>query len=133
MTTPPLVTSKTTTTRLKPKQKTTRPRPVAADGIRVAKPVPPKPTKTVAKKPKPRVVDNTPPQVAKKRAPKSKETTVVDVESKEEPDGSIHRLREERRDLYDLLYGEEGSSSFARLDLEDENLDTFDPYGLEDF
>jgi hypothetical protein len=50
-----------------------------------------------------------------------------------EPDGSINRLREERRDLYDLLYGDDGSSSAAHLDLGDENLDTFDPYGLEDF
>jgi hypothetical protein len=50
-----------------------------------------------------------------------------------EPDGSLNRLREERRDLYDLLYGDDGASSAARLDLGDENLDTFDPYGLEDF
>jgi hypothetical protein len=60
-----------------------------------------------------------------------------------EPDGSINRLRDERRDLYDLLYGDdeddddieepaEGGMA-AMLDLEDDNLDTFDPYGLEDF
>mmetsp|Transcript_13918 Transcript_13918/g.21221 ORF Transcript_13918/g.21221 Transcript_13918/m.21221 type:complete len:533 (-) Transcript_13918:185-1783(-) len=58
-----------------------------------------------------------------------------------EPDGSINRLRDERRDLYDLLYGDEDSSVSrppvsgiaAMLDLEDENLDNFDPYGLDDF
>jgi hypothetical protein len=50
---------------------------------------------------------------------------------KQEPKiGSIQRLREERRDLYDLLYGEEVSGATA---LGDENLDTFDPYGLDDF
>lgn len=70
--------------------------------------------------------------------------------AKKEPDGSINRLRDERRDLYDLLYGdEEGGGNnnnnkrseeipvstglAAMLDLEDENLDTFDPYGLENF
>jgi hypothetical protein len=83
--------------------------------------------------------------------------------------GNVDLLKEERRDLYDLLYGEEdedihhhlsakqhfkqngrhqkdsedGSgllnrnrrpSQFASLfDLEDEDLDTFDPYGLQDF
>ena len=51
-----------------------------------------------------------------------------------EPDGSINRLREERRDLYDLLYGDDSSGSEdALMDLGDENLDTFDPYGLDDF
>lgn len=38
----------------------------------------------------------------------SKKKTEVKEEPKEpEPDGSISRLREERRDLYDLLYGDE--------------------------
>jgi hypothetical protein len=55
--------------------------------------------------------------------------------------GSVSRLREERRDLYDLLYGDEDDSSrlpvsagnpFTSI-LGDENLDTFDPYGLDDF
>lgn len=59
-----------------------------------------------------------------------------------EPDGSINRLRDERRDLYDLLYGDEDSNVApkqptsgiaAMLDLGDENLDNFDPYGLDDF
>ena len=59
-------------------------------------------------------------------------------------DGSVSRLREERRDLYDLLYGDEEESRLAlntmtgktnRLTnlLGDENLETFDPYGLDDF
>ena len=74
-------------------------------------------------------------------------------------DGDISRMREERRDLYDLLYGDEpeelmsddenshapllpdpssesGSSMMAffggGVDLDDENLDDFDPYGLDD-
>lgn len=73
-------------------------------------------------------------------------------------DGDISRMREERRDLYDLLYGDEpqelmsdeedvspvlpdplsesGSSMMAYfgggVDLDDENLDDFDPYGLDD-
>lgn len=86
-------------------------------------------------------------------------------------DGSLDRLRLERRDLYDLLYGDEGEAHFATEsafydkaekksdpkvetvgapvsapsvtpaspfpweedDLDDENLDNFDPYGLDDF
>lgn len=75
-------------------------------------------------------------------------------------DGDISVMREERRDLYDLLYGDEAekkssdgddnyaaendddgdllgdSSSFLRgiaKKYDDENLDEFDPYGLEDF
>lgn len=44
---------------------------------------------------------------------------------------SIQRLREERRDLYDLLYGEEEDASSGASD--DESLDAFDPYGLDDF
>ncbi|KAI2494029.1 Intron-encoded nuclease repeat 2 [Fragilaria crotonensis] len=60
-----------------------------------------------------------------------------------EPDGSINRLRDERRDLYDLLYGDDEDLDSvesppaigisAMLDLEDADLDTYDPYGLEDF
>jgi len=79
-------------------------------------------------------------------------------------DGDISVMREERRDLYDLLYGDEDekkssdgddddsgenddnvddqgdllgdSSTFLRgiaKQYDDENLDNFDPYGLEDF
>lgn len=111
----------------------------------------------------------------KKRAAKKVPATVMDArgnmvpvakkakkppkkkKAKKEPDGSINRLRDERRDLYDLLYGDEegggnrntGASNIdnmdrveappasdglaAMLDLEDENLDNYDPYGLEDF
>lgn len=75
-------------------------------------------------------------------------------------DGDISRMREERRDLYDLLYGDEPDhlafddtekdfapvvtdslsqstnptmSFFGGADLlDDENLDDFDPYGLDD-
>jgi hypothetical protein len=76
--------------------------------------------------------------------------------SSEESD--ILRMREERRDLYDLLYGDEqetvvsdeeeninqvisdplSESSnpalafFSGMELDDENLDDFDPYGLDD-
>ena len=61
-----------------------------------------------------------------------------------EPDGSINRLRDERRDLYDLLYGDDeddadtfqsppASGISAMLDLQDADLDAFDPYGLENF
>ncbi|KAL7541044.1 hypothetical protein ACHAXR_010585 [Thalassiosira sp. AJA248-18] len=79
----------------------------------------------------------------------------------QQPDGSISRLREERRDLYDLLYGDEddddnngdssgdedsdnnnglssgmmvaGASSnvMAALLADDDDLDDFDPYGLQ--
>ena len=56
---------------------------------------------------------------------------------KGDENGSVSRLREERRDLYELLYGEENvqvnSKLAAVFELEDDNLDTFDPYGLEDF
>lgn len=59
-------------------------------------------------------------------------------------------MREERRDLFDLLYGDEddmnddddgdtgkllSDSSPDRVDilLGDEDLDAFDPYGLDDY
>jgi len=59
-------------------------------------------------------------------------------------DGNVELLRAERRDLYDLLYGDGddddddrtdplASSSSSLFALGDENLDDFDPYGLEDF
>ena len=59
------------------------------------------------------------------------------AKKKKEPDGSINRLRDERRDLYDLLYGDEddeldAASGISAL-LDDDDLDSFDPYGLEDF
>lgn len=47
---------------------------------------------------------------------KTSKKTVVKEEPKEpEPDGSISRLREERRDLYDLLYGDEEDDDDATL------------------
>ena len=95
---------------------------------------------------------------------------------KDEPDGSVNRLKEERRDLFELLYGDDhqvptlesmeddimGEPSISALEsleseedmesedmamissllqstsklngmLEDENLDDFDPYGLDDY
>lgn len=69
---------------------------------------------------------------------------------KKEKDGSVTRLREERRDLFDLLYGDEdymdddddddtgkllSDSPSSRVDilLGDEDLDSFDPYGLDDY
>jgi len=86
------------------------------------------------------------------------QTTTPEDKSKQEEDGSISRLREERRDLYDLLYGDEddvgrrvngdnvdlqpvlpgnkgipiGSSSVSTLlGGDDDDLDDFDPYGLQ--
>jgi len=69
---------------------------------------------------------------------------------KKEKDGSVNRLREERRDLFDLLYGDEdgindyiegdeenilsqSSSSRVGMLLGDEDLDSFNPYGLADY
>lgn len=109
---------------------------------------------------------------AKKKGPKP----VAEKESKAllKDDGDISRMREERRDLYDLLYGDEGDlgddeevesdeslpgvldldmlgqetfddpskkdepkglSSFftGTANLDDENLDEFDPYNLDDY
>jgi NUMOD3 motif len=66
---------------------------------------------------------------------------IVVKSAKKEPDGSINRLREERRDLFDLLYGEEEDTESemaihgapnSKFDLEDGDLDAFDPYGLDD-
>jgi hypothetical protein len=74
------------------------------------------------------------------------ESSTTGKKSSKKPNGSVSRLREERRDLYDLLYGDEdeapasastGSNSnsnvMANLPLGDDNLDEFDPYGLDDF
>jgi len=99
-------------------------------------------------------------EAAKKKKPAKK---------RKKNDGDISVMREERRDLYDLLYGDEAESSDGSGDkmdskftsinlddddpggmydegryetsgsggvgsqLDDDNLDTFDPYGLEDF
>lgn len=64
---------------------------------------------------------------------------------KKEPDGSVNRLREESRELFDLLYGDEDGFDNDDEDEEpvqrkpaffefgDEDLDSFDPYGLEDY
>lgn len=141
----------------KPKKKATAPKEVTAvqpvDGIRVAKPVQPKKKAPPVKNKKKRPVTRATPAAtaAKKRAPRKVKPIVESSPTedeillqqqqqeekaaalKAEQDGSIKRLREERRDLYDLLYGEDGASSAVLLDLGDENLDTFDPYGLEDF
>jgi len=90
----------------------------------------------VAKAPKVTIVK------AKKEA-KDKPKEAVVKSAKKEPDGSINRLREERRDLFDLLYGDEpeeedvdsaisiGAQS-GKFGLEDRDLNAFDPYGLED-
>jgi len=72
----------------------------------------------------------------------------------------VNRLREERRDLFDLLYGDESVSTYKtddgddendmfpgnddddlpskrrstdRFGLDDDDLDSFDPYGLENY
>jgi NUMOD3 motif len=72
-----------------------------------------------------------------------------------ENDGSVTRLKEERRDLFDFLYGDEDSllldddedsfdigvngaaaeSTLSKMGilLGDEDLDSFDPYGLDDY
>merc|ERR1712238_33262 len=69
---------------------------------------------------------------------------------KKKKDGSVNRLREERRDLFDLLYGDEdgtndyiegeegnilsqSSSPRVGMLLGDEDLDSFNPYGLADY
>jgi hypothetical protein len=86
---------------------------------------------------------------AKKKAVSRKKKT---EKAKKEPDGSVNRLKEERRDLFDLLYGDDNVDSNAAADNDaddmqdesqrpksasfgvrgDEDLDSFDPYGLED-
>jgi hypothetical protein len=80
--------------------------------------------------------------------------TAVVADKKPLKDGSVSRLRQERRDLYDLLYGDEDEDhpkipknydddemaepptmlrhSPQLLMLGDEDLDEFDPYGLQD-
>ena len=94
----------------------------------------------------------TPAKAATKAKPLATKTKVKKAVKKKkkkstaakEPDGSVHRLREERRDLFDLLYGDdEGKGGAAdsplterlrsRFDFDDEDLDAFDPYGLDDY
>mmetsp|Transcript_38409 Transcript_38409/g.92923 ORF Transcript_38409/g.92923 Transcript_38409/m.92923 type:complete len:533 (+) Transcript_38409:222-1820(+) len=83
---------------------------------------------------------------ARQPKPKGKKKVAVKKErKKKEPDGSVNRLREESRDLFDLLYGDEdqfddvdeASKPIQRkptfFDFGDEDLDAFDPYGLEDY
>lgn len=99
-------------------------------------------------KPKTRRTDDDSVTRAKKKKKENKQKRLSN-----EPEGSVNRLREERRDLFDLLYGDEqfddtddvdGEDSDAnvdslldrlpsRFDLGDEDLDSFDPYGLDDY
>ena len=88
----------------------------------------------------------------KKKNAAIKKTAARTKQSKpKEPDGSVNRLKEERRDLFDLLYGDEDHDNgpedgddydydddemkptSAMFSLEDEDLDSFDPYGLDDY
>ena len=70
--------------------------------------------------------------VTRKKKTKKKKKKRMSVEAKAKKaaveDGDVTQLRENRRDLYDLLYGDTKA-----LSLGDENLEEFDPYGLEDF
>ena len=85
--------------------------------------------------------------VGKVNAPDTEKPT----KTAKEPDGSVTRLREERRDLFDLLYGDEPSNNdsdndgdeffdhnprgrlTSQFDLGDDDLDSYDPYGLDDY
>jgi len=120
-------------------------------------PRPPRPRKKKEKKVKkprgrPRKVDafgNPIPPRSRTRGPRKKK------KESDKPLGSIDRLREERRDLFDLLYGDDAidegandeidddilldeiertltaSNSFLDVGEGDEDLESFDPYGLE--
>ena len=103
------------------------------------------------------VPSSTPVPVVTRHTPAEKKPMVP--KKKAEPDGSVNRLREERRDLFDLLYGDEASLNkdmeadednetdvnsevdtdslldnlSSRFDFGDEDLDSFDPYGLDDY
>ncbi|KAL3909211.1 MAG: hypothetical protein SGILL_008174 [Bacillariaceae sp.] len=87
--------------------------------------------------------EETPKQMKKKRKAKK-------AKKKKEKDGSVTRLREERRDLFDLLYGDDpdvvagtdgenvaddnaDDVSNMGMVFGDEDLDSFDPYGLDDY
>lgn len=80
----------------------------------------------------------------------SEEKSSTEREKRKDKAGSVTRLKEERRDLFDLLYGDEDDTrddiddtivksysifSSGRVDnlLGDEDLDSFDPYGLDDY
>lgn len=113
----------------------------------------PKPavTKTVKVAPKQVVTDSDGNQIPAESLPSSGENdedgdadadSSTGKKSSKKPNGDVSRLREERRDLYDLLYGDEdeapasassNSNAMANLPLGDDNLDEFDPYGLDDF
>ena len=64
--------------------------------------------------------------------------TLTKRKSKKKKAGNVELLKEERRDLYDLLYGDDDEETqrangpLASVFLGDENLDSFDPYGLEE-
>jgi hypothetical protein len=99
-------------------------------------------------KPKTRRTDDDSVARAKKKKKDNKQKRLS-----KEPEGSVNRLREERRDLFDLLYGDEQFDDAddmdsddsdtnvdslldrlpSRFDLGDEDLDSFDPYGLDDY
>ena len=73
----------------------------------------------------------------KTNAPKPSTAKLKDTEAgapapksrggRKKADGDVNQLKESRRDLFDLLYGDERASGR----FEDEDLDEFDPYGLE--
>lgn len=93
-------------------------------------------------------------EVPKKKKVKAK--AKAKSERKQKDDGNVLRLKEERRDLFDLLYGDEDVDSVNGSDqgvmlqrisddeedsvlskmgiiFGDEDLDSFDPYGLDDY
>jgi hypothetical protein len=140
--------------------------PIRGDGLQLVQPrtiprepkkrkgrkkgTPNKPKPTVAKKAAVKVAPKKVVADGEKKATPSSGDTDEDGEADsgtgktkgKKPNGSVDRLREERRDLYDLLYGDEDeapksssaqSNVMANLPLGDDNLDEFDPYGLDDF
>lgn len=124
----------------KPAAAKTRPQ-VAVDSVpeavAQAKPMEPKPRKrkTASKK------ASKASQTNKKATPKASTTTSQKPRpssSAPKRDGNVDLLKQERRDLYDLLYGDEDEAARSLTvpavgALLDENLDHFDPYGLDDF
>jgi hypothetical protein len=59
-------------------------------------------------------------------------TTTKKKEKKKKTNGDVTQLREDRRDLFDLLYGDDVShNEKIKSIFEDEDLEDFDPYGLE--
>lgn len=179
------------------KAKITRTSPTAVDRIVALTPMTKRAKKTKTSKVKVKVSSATAgvSKAKKKKAAKkkkiakkkSKVTLAVTAKKKDGPavvkekkkelkkdDGDISRMREERRDLYDLLYGDEGDSSCdeeesviespaagvldldllakeevddpkkgepeglssfytSTSDLDDDDLDDFDPYNLDDY